>query len=70
LPEWERKGTALRERGTSRTRLRGGGGSESGAHVRQVIRERSDRRSAKTHGLWKQRAAYGNGGVQNDRAFT
>jgi hypothetical protein len=29
-----------------------------------------DRRSAKTQGLWEQRAAYGDGGVQNDRAFT
>jgi hypothetical protein len=40
-------------------------GSESGADVQQVIRERE-----RTHSLWKQRAAYGNGGVQNDRAFT
>jgi hypothetical protein len=35
-------------------------GSESGADVRQVIRERE-----RTHGLWEQRAAYGNGGVQH-----
>jgi hypothetical protein len=54
--------------GNLKNPLARGRGSESGADAQQVIWERSDRRSARTHGLWEE-ADTGSGGDTNWRFY-
>ena len=59
------KGNCDKRAGNLKNPLALGRGSESGAYVRKVIRERG-----RPHCFWRPRAAGGRGGVQMNRAFT